>query len=490
MADPERSPRRVSLIVDTNLFHECRKLDAADFPWSAIGEFDEIGLIVTYPVIQELDKHKKDTRPRLKRRALLATTWFRELLDQRRTEKVLKDADPRVVLRMRPVQAPKADMAELDYDVVDDRIVGIAAAIAEQSPDEDVRLLSHDSGPCMKAAAIGLQYQFMPDDWMREEEEDEQEKENRRLREEIKRLRSQAPALKVTADGAAQDRKVVLRREGFAPLTDAELGRLKDVLERRVPLPPIYRAASSPATNMLLGYPPTKYVPPSAESVEKYRVETYPGWVESCIVNLRSASGYLNRGLAAETLTVRIVNEGTRPASDVVVKFAAQGGFLIAPPPYGDNPRMPALPPLPGPPSPPKGHRERNGMVLAEVHHRPFQEGLIRPIPDIASGHFRPNREEDDFYYHPGRPKHPVQEFELVCGRFRHGVDPEPFEILVYPRDEEEVVRGAISVSVHASNLDQPLEVSFPVQVVTTFRRQICEQAESLINALKPPKDG
>jgi predicted nucleic acid-binding protein len=55
-------PGTLRLVVDTNLFHECYKLDAPDFPWSAIGDFDAIELIVPDPVQAELDRQRKDTR--------------------------------------------------------------------------------------------------------------------------------------------------------------------------------------------------------------------------------------------------------------------------------------------------------------------------------------------------------------------------------------------------------------------------------------------
>ena len=39
-------PGTLRLVVDTNLFHECHKLDAPEFPWAAIGDFHAIELLV------------------------------------------------------------------------------------------------------------------------------------------------------------------------------------------------------------------------------------------------------------------------------------------------------------------------------------------------------------------------------------------------------------------------------------------------------------
>ncbi|MEP0505215.1 MAG: hypothetical protein ABJD13_12055 [Paracoccaceae bacterium] len=86
------------LVVDTNLFHEFRSLP--DLPWQELEEADEIVLFVTEPVQTELDEHKKSPRTRLKKRALKWTKEFRRLVLADQTDIVLRDAEPRVVLRL------------------------------------------------------------------------------------------------------------------------------------------------------------------------------------------------------------------------------------------------------------------------------------------------------------------------------------------------------------------------------------------------------
>lgn len=58
----------LALVVDTNLFHEFRRLET--LPWDELTEVDEIALIVSDPVQTELDEQKKSPRARIKRRAL------------------------------------------------------------------------------------------------------------------------------------------------------------------------------------------------------------------------------------------------------------------------------------------------------------------------------------------------------------------------------------------------------------------------------------
>ena len=65
----------LTLVVDTNLFHEFRPLNT--LPWSEITDADEITLLVSHPVQTELDEQKKSPRARIKRRALEWVKRFR-----------------------------------------------------------------------------------------------------------------------------------------------------------------------------------------------------------------------------------------------------------------------------------------------------------------------------------------------------------------------------------------------------------------------------
>ena len=129
----------VHFVVDTNLFHECHKLDWADFPWGSIGAFDEIMLLVTDPVLDELDRQKKDERARVKWRAIEAVAWLRALLERDDAVKVFREKDPKVSLRVDMTLPSNKYPNALDYNVPDDKIVGIAAALAAAEPSADVR---------------------------------------------------------------------------------------------------------------------------------------------------------------------------------------------------------------------------------------------------------------------------------------------------------------------------------------------------------------
>ena len=405
-------PGTVRLIVDTNLFHECHSLVRSDFPWRAIGDFDVIELIVPEPVLAELDRQKKDTRARLKRRAVEAVSWFRELLQRGLDEKVLRESDPRVILRIDVTLPSSAHPNVLDNSVTDDQIVGVAAALAEAEPTVDVRLLTHDARPGAKAHAIGLRYVFIHEEWIREPEQDELQKENQRLQQENERLRAVSPDLRISADGVV-DNVVTLRRTALASLSNDEVNTLRASLTERfslVKLESALRAQQSALSSLLAGHPSRRqYIPPSEAEIEHYRTVTYPAWVNSCIHQLQAVPHALNLSTSAQSLNIVLLNDGSRPAENVLIHFVARGSLFIAPPPHEERP-APRPPELPPPPVLPEGRWVRDGIAKATI---------IQPsLPDILSGLSQTrtafHREDEAFYYEPDRPDAPVEAFSRL----------------------------------------------------------------------------
>lgn len=462
--------RAVFLVVDTNLFHECRSLDAPDFPWSDLGDFDTVELIVSDPVQSELDRHKKDTRPRVKRRAVQAVAWFREMLRTGTREHVFRQQDPRVVMRV-TAQTASSDFPEfLDPTVDDDKIVGVAVALAKAAPEQDVRVLSHDTRPMAKADAVGLRFEFIPDSWIREPEADDQEREIARLRAEVAELQASHPALAVAAISAV-DRRLSLTREALATLSEAEIASFRTQLSEQFSLAGVEETfADAPSSRRPSSFPLRRnmvHVPPSEHVINRYRDETYPAWLDACASHVASLPSAFNSLIAPSAVTVTLDNTGYRPAENVRIRFTARGPFLIAPPrEEGYNPELADLPQVPRPPTG-QWLQDGNPVAFATSIEDAFDPRLL----DI--GHLRPAafaRDDEAWYYEPERPDTPVVSFDLGCRRFRHGTGPEHFELLIFPQSQEAVVRGALEVEVNASNVGRSLTVTFPVEVNTTLK--------------------
>ena len=182
------SPKKITLIVDTNLFLECRSLD--QIPWHELG-FDEISLIVPRPVQQEIDNHKKGIKSRTLKKALAATTLFRGIVVAGGLPHVVQEASPRVTLALMAQSKIDPTLAEeLDPEFNDDAIVLRMLQYARDNAPVDVRLLTHDTGPMATVQSVGAQFIPIPDDWLSNEHDDPTAKENRKLEAEVKRLKS------------------------------------------------------------------------------------------------------------------------------------------------------------------------------------------------------------------------------------------------------------------------------------------------------------
>lgn len=55
---------------------------------------------------------------------------------------------------------------QLDYRERDDQLVGIAYAFRSENSRNDVRVLTHDTGPMASAKMVGMDLIAVPDEWL------------------------------------------------------------------------------------------------------------------------------------------------------------------------------------------------------------------------------------------------------------------------------------------------------------------------------------
>lgn len=151
------------VIADTNIFFECKKLE--DLPWEDLGG-DPVVVLLTKPVLDEIDKHKK-ANGRTRDRALEIFKRVRGILEAGVDEVELCRSGPKVVLRLFPNTPVDPELAgALDYAKNDDRLIGILSTLHKAS-DTPVMLLTHDTGPASSANGFGFRYKLVPDHWLR-----------------------------------------------------------------------------------------------------------------------------------------------------------------------------------------------------------------------------------------------------------------------------------------------------------------------------------
>ena len=500
--------------VDTNLFIQCQPLDKLD--WSPLHEFEEVRLIVSHPVMDEIDNLKKKGNDRVGRRARKASETFREMLND--AQRVVHSQCLRVVLSIELQHTCSRDLeGQLDLQKRDDQLLGIVHEFVKSNPSKEVRLLTHDTVPLYKARGLGIAADPISDDWLLPPENTEAERRLAALEAENARLKSAEPSLSIhcTDQANAKVDRLCASFTWFEPLTDTQIDALMQRLKARFPLATDFGSKDSaepPPTltirDQQFGTKPT-FVAATDEDIRNYRDAAYPKWLKSCEDMLRSHHQTLQHYIREPEFTFLAQNAGTRPATDVLVTIEARGGFMIKPPPPKDREvdqevrndpeyclkdRL-----LPEPPKAPCGCWQRSsGLHSGDALHafsaigRALQNFPEHDHPGLAlarsgctiSPYFPPDPiDPNDFYYKPARPLKPQESFAIECAQWRHDNQAEAFKGKIHvPKDSGEI-KGLLVCRIQAANLSQPISSKLRVRI-TISRTSAFESAREMVDSL------
>ena len=220
--------------ADTNLFLQCRPLEQLD--WSPWDTFEEVRLIVSKPVLREIDYRKNKGNDRAGKRARAASAMLRQIRNE--THTVVRPSNPRVVLSVESNHQYSKDLEDrLDYQERDDQLIGTAYEFARRNQSCDVRLLTHDTTPMFTASGVDLPADLISDDWLLPPENTEMEKELASLRAENDRLKKAEPSISIRCIGQSdsQTERYKATYKRFDPLTDEQVDGLMQRLRAHFP---------------------------------------------------------------------------------------------------------------------------------------------------------------------------------------------------------------------------------------------------------------
>ena len=309
-------------VADTNLFFEGKRLE--DLPWGSLG-VDPIVIALTKPVQAEIDKHKKGGG-RTRKRALEMFGRVRVMLETKTTETVIREASPRVILRMMVGARPDSDLSEvLDYSTADDRIVGIVAALSKTDDYAAVSLMTDDGGVAMTASGLELDFHLLDESWKRDLVVSEKDKEIADLKKDLATYRAQEPSITLSnvTDPSSGAHTVRLVPD---PLPRAIVDELVERIECGHAMVTDF---SVPEARTEADGTEVSYIAPSDEEVRAYQETAYPGWINQCRVDLESLHEGRNEHEAPVTVTFGLRNVGTRPASKMRITLEAVGSILL-----------------------------------------------------------------------------------------------------------------------------------------------------------------
>lgn len=467
---------KLILVADTNLFFECVSLDT--LPWEELNSH-EVQIVITRPVQKEIDKHKKKSG-RTRRRAVKYAGIIRNLVEEYAAVHVIREFGPRVSLKLQAMLRPDDSLADqLDYNENDDQIVGCAFALRADNLGEDIRLLTHDTGPMASAKAIGVPFLRIPDTWIAGSIEDPRIGE---LQAENTRLRNNEPKIEIKCPELSGSR-IQIDQTNYTALSDDEIEVLLESLKSQYPMQLEFaRDANVERLNnpvMAAMKFSRRSTPPTQEAIDDYQNTEYPEWLSACRKIFQELHVLKNAREPKPEVTFSVENVGTRPAEDALLRFEADGNVWLSQQTdeedTDDNEdKVSQLSEsdeikLPKPPSAPAGEW---GVLLGEtVFDTNFMRGIIAhgpnnfdlhgllslPISDFSS----PPRHPDKFYWRNGPPQLPTQCAELDCMNWRQGDGPQEFVFELSFKGHN----GIIKLIVFANNLTDPVQINVPFNV-------------------------
>ena len=473
------------LFLDTNFFLQCKVPD--QLPWREFSPTDNLTLLVCKPVLAEIDILKSDGNSRRARRARKANSFLREILLSSEQMKILHEVDPRVELKFSPPLAPgRISSPHLDLTKVDEQIINDALAYKMDHPHQVVSILTNDTGPLLTAKLVNLPSIVIPDDWILPPESDPIEKENKTLKEELKKFQRLFPEIKVAVyapDGQIiQNAKHFLGVTVFPPLNQQFVAEFMDNLRRCCPLETNFGPEPAERALMLQSDPIYKfeYVPAPEKEIKDYE-EAYKEWIESVPKFLENFPSRLESIRNPISFLFILQNEGHVPVEDMIVEFKALGGFLFPSPKDDDRGAEQDQLLFPVSPRVPKGKLQKKSrynfdfglsdiinaasMVRPEFYNEGNDllasiTGYQKQMDTLTQGIYR----DRNTFYWKSRPKTPDTCWSFECERFNHRIQSEKFVLpLILPT--REIRNGAIQCTVSAKNLPEPFLFNLSISI-------------------------
>ncbi|MBU9841426.1 DNA-binding protein [Rahnella aceris] len=462
--------KKLYLFPDTNIFLQCIPLSQVIF--SEITNCDEVCVIITRPIQQEIDRQKGQGNSRLSKKAKNAASLFSEVVDSPNMTLVIRERSPRVFLTMDLSLKPSDQLSEqLDYQEADDRFVGIAAGYCAADKDHEVAIITNDSGPRFSAIKHNITCYKVPSSWMLAAETDEKDKQIKLLETRLKQLTQSMPEFNIKV---ADDEQLEVLFPYYTALSEDELSKLLFRLTDAFPLVTDFskeQANTQSFTSLeksLKTINGQEYVPVSADEIALYKDIRYPEWQKQCEEMLKICHEHLNPKVIKNPLSFLLRNTGYAIAERAVVTFTAKGEFVLC----GNNWKIREIfseskeIDLPSAPTAPKGKWRSIWSVpenMAFAREIPMSDIISRHYDSLLP-HIPAARDKNDFYY-KNMSDLPVKAVSLECEEWRHQIEEEEFPLFIYTANKPKEMTGAIEVRVDANNLLNPITKTFKLKI-------------------------
>ncbi len=334
--------------LDTNIFIQCQEI--RDIDWKAELGASEICLVIAPVVFEELDVFKDNHKNRRKRdRARRSIELVESILDS--PHRLVRDG---VFLDIAPdLYRMEFGAYNLSPEYNDDRLVASAIGWSHQHSDDDLILVSHDSGPRMKARQRELQVKKLSEKYRLPDQLDPRDKEIRELKSKLAQIENAQPKLQLGfRDSMGKLVNFLHASNDFsqALISDAELNAIIETKQGELQYVRQEQSIESDRLSSLAVFASLSKFVTNSQIDEYYRqLEVYLEGYRDYLLDESLASIFPHRSIEVHLV---LQNAGSTPAQNVEVRLDVQGCseiLLQVPevPPYEPSPPAKPEPRLP-----------------------------------------------------------------------------------------------------------------------------------------------
>ncbi len=304
-----KAGRSVYCFPDTNVFLHFTFFPEVDWPSQL--QCDRVCLVISAPVLRELEKYKNDRASERRRN---------------RSRRVLKEFEqltanwkPRDVIELRAGTTLELDVSSpdmtphtglLDAALEDDRILAHILKFKSDHPEADVLLLSDDRGMRLKARALDIRCLVPPEELRLGDEPTATERELARLQGEVASLRDKVAILSLQSKSpGGRSSELVFRYAPPGIPSDEEVTAMVEKRKKQL----IWKSQA----RGLFQY----RFPHEEREIESY-LPRYRGYVIT-------RAEYLSFAATLIEVSLTVLNSGLVPAEDVVVEVEFPSGFHV-----------------------------------------------------------------------------------------------------------------------------------------------------------------
>lgn len=486
MLPPGHSQRPLSVMPDTNVLIHGKAL--TELPW---GEFKRpvVEVVLVPPTIRELDKLKNQSgRPN--RIARQISSELRKNQGPDPVPLTVKGKNVEVTKRIVTEAVHKPLHPTLSLNHADQALINYGLHL--QAQGHDIILLTDDYICSVTAKEAGLPAKLLPDEWRRDPEEDERAKEIAKLKAENSRLKAAEPqvSLQWCDEGGKPLTRLEISQAYWPALTSDQIEQLMGEIDGLCPCATSFEPQSDKTLRQFSAVADAlkrativrreQWNSPSEQDINRYKLIDHPQWRENMRAILEGIHEQLDARSRRPVVEIRATNDGTRPATDVLLSFVVKGDLSVRNNvSAGEEAAVESSAfLLPLPPEPPRGTMESLphwSFQVLETYKEPKlpEPDVLFRKPDRAVG-----RLPDAFYWRESKTDWRKRQ-DVECHAWRHGQEPQRFAISLSP-DERRNSSGAVKVTAHAANLSIPIVARLPV-AFTFYAEETFEEVNAMV---------